>query len=644
MRRSKKFESATRRIARARLKASPKLWREYLKLRGSWLYRVTFSIVLLNALCVGVFMLLSLPFFAGASLAGSHSVLGASGTIAAALAAAIVLGHAIWLVQELLCSRTLAIASQLPIADDELVSNRLQSALRASLLLLIVSLVFFVGVISGLPLRWQQNVLILGLAVLEWLIGVALMVLIPVYFPRMARRETFGVMTTLGFGALLLSAIGPAFKIVQRKTVAVVLLGALPTGWPLLMLEFGILRNRPIAVLLLLLPTTILVALAVFAVGRLKRHYDVAEISFEDGGVASAVLTRHFETPQQADDEDVSDAEASSWHDDLGRNADAYGLPLNETAPARVGLGPLLRSWFVKAKPEDDDGDECDAEFARARVLSREFLEPFDWPSGGWIESTLGGRLSDREQLVADLLVGGAPNWTQRQTKLLIGGLVAILVLYLVSLWAGRAAMAMASQLCFGLLAHTLTGAWPAAVWRAKTGHVCSIAGALPITTRELLRLTMILGSIRAAFLSPMFYGMAVLGIYGFTGQWEFGRAAYLAAKGVLVFVALHQWAFLSLIPVTDSWRLRRKWSIGLLLAGLMGATIGAGGMLFYVGRNEMKAFIAAAVMLGLGWVAQKWHHRAMTRDPYDFITMPRNDFASQQEAQRERRDRTKSW
>ena len=583
MRRSKKFESATRRIALARLKASPKLWREYLKLRGSWLYLLALSVGLLIVASVGVVAMLSLPFFAGASLASSRTALSGSGKIAAALAAAIALAHAVWLVQELLCSRTLAIASQLPIADEDFVSNRLSRALLASMLLLVVSLAFFVGVISGLQLRWQQNVLILGLAVLEWVIGVSLMVVIPAYFPRIARRETFGVMTTLGVSALVFSAIAPAFKIVQRKTVLVVILGALPTGWPLLMLEIGLQRGRPIAILLLLLPTTILVTLAVFAVGRLKRRYEVAEVSFEDNGFASAVLTRHFEEAQTAAAEDRSDAEFE--HDPFPDDADSHA----EVTPARVGLGPLLRSWFVKAKQEEEEDGECDSDYARERVLSREFLEPYDWSSGRWIESTFGGRLSDREQLVADLLVGGVPQWTQRQTKLVILGLVTVLGLYLLSLWAGRAAMAMASQVCLGLLAHSLTGAWPAAVWRSKTGHVCSITGALPITTQEVLRLTMILGAVRAAFLTPMFYGMAVLGIYGFAGQWEFGRAAYLAAKGVLVFVALHQWAFLTLIPVTDSWRLRRKWSIGLLLAVLMGATIGAGGLLFYVGRSPFS-------------------------------------------------------
>ena len=96
MRRSKKFESATRRIALARLKASPKLWREYLKLRGSWLYLLALSVGLLIVASVGVVAMLSLPFFAGASLASSRTALSGSGKIAAALAAAIALAHAVW--------------------------------------------------------------------------------------------------------------------------------------------------------------------------------------------------------------------------------------------------------------------------------------------------------------------------------------------------------------------------------------------------------------------------------------------------------------------------------------------------------------------------------------------------------------------
>ena len=641
MRRAKKFESAAHRIAMARIKASPKLWREYLKRRGSWLYLLSVYGLFLLVAFVGVFGMLSLPFAAGVNLASPGTAIGVPGAITVALAAAIVLGHANWLVQELLCSRSLAIASQLPIADDELVSNRLRRMVLASLLLLVMSLTFFVGVITRSQLSWQDDVQVLGLAVLEWIIGVALMVLIPAYLPRVARRETFGILTTLGFGALLLSSLGPAFKIIGPKTVPMVVLGALPTGWPLLMLEFGILRDGPIAIWWLLLPSAILVTTAVFAVGHFKRLYDVAEIAFDDNGLASAVLTRHFEGAPSAADEDSFEAE--SQRDQFPIDADSN----TELPAARVGLGQLIRGWFGKAEPEVD-GDECDAEFARERVLSREFLKPFDWSRGRWMESTVGSMLNDREQLVADLLAGGAPQWTKRQTKTLIVGLASVLSFFLLSLWIGQGARPLVAmicgQVCFGIFLGTLSGAWPTAIGRSRTGHCCSITGTLPITTTELLRLTMILGAVRAAYLTPFFFGLAVMGVFCLNGQWDFGRAAYIAAKAVLVFVAMHQWAMLLLIPVTDSWPLWRKVVVGLLLGFLIAGAIAAAVWLFYVGQSEIKSFIAAALIFGIGWLAQKWHYRAMTRQPYDFITMPRQDFALQQMQQSQRRDRTKVW
>ncbi len=623
MKRAKGVERLVRRMALTRLKASPKQWDAYRRLNPSWLQRVLTKLMTAVGYWTAAVMLVGLPLRAGVGIGNGGRDVAFMGTIAVLIATSMALGHARWLLQELTASRALAILSQLPIADAEFLNHRLRRMLLMSLTSLAATLAYFFGIAVGARMSLGRSLVTVGLGVIEWLIIVSIAVAVPAYFPFMQRPRVVRMLWGVTMISLIGGVVAGMRNLLPIETVVSWLLGFIPTGWPLLMVAYGVMSDSR-DVWYFFAPIVVLLISGLFALQRMRAKYRLLEINFSEHSFASAVLQlNEADALPVVDDESerssaddslrLQDHEADDEHD-LSRSTEAK---------------PRRRIAFQWFKPRVEQPEpvlvERDAESCRELIRSRAFLAAEAWPQSGWFESSFLNIVDDREQLVAEIAVGHRANWSPSLRKAL-RPIVLIAIVALANGGIRRAATLIGSLITISWIISTMTRSWPGIIWRSKSGQQLSIAALLPIKPREIMRLSVKLGIVRAGYFAPFLFGLAATAIFGARGRWDLMRALMIAAKGVLIVVALHQWAMISTLPTTSSrnWKQQLGYALMMLLF-LLGA-IGSGVALLATGRSEVKSVIAAVLLLGSGWAAQWFEQRCINRGPVDFVTISESD------------------
>jgi hypothetical protein len=625
---SKAFVKSTRRAARARLKASAVWWRQYKKAKGGWKYYLL--------ICVGVFflsilvpfLLIGIPILAGIGIAqSSPTEMRVGMALSATIIAAIMVGHGAFLMRELLVSRTLAVVSQLPIDDKDVLKNRSWLVFRIALFALVISISFFGAFAIAADGTIQQRLTIGLMGIAEWLVVLAFSFVIPAYFPKLARQDSVGALIGMAFLLWMFGGIAAAMQVVQPENIALIALIALPTGWPFLLIEFAVFDGQ-VAGFLMLIPIVLSVIAMAFSFRRMQNRYIVREITINDNALATAVLAPEF----------LMQAKYTEWLEEHGSDEGFGDEHENFIVQDPDDSSPIFKSIvdWVAVIPQSMQDVELTPQEARDSVRSREFLEPMDWSSMGWIESRVGNTLRDSEKMTAELMAGGTePSWTKRQAAdLIILTVVILVMLGIQEIWGFRI-LATVGHLAFFAFFAMLRGSWPGAIWRASTGHVTTVMGILPIHQKEMNRAVMVLAVARCILFLPFAMGLAFVVVYGFTGKIDVELSLHAGAKATLLLAAIHQWWFLSLQPTALTQPIRSIICDSIVALVLIILTLAGGGGLVFAGSSEGWSAVAALFLFGPGWLAHKWQHHRVLTGATDFVTTRVN----QREAQRRQQE-----
>ena len=625
-------DKTIRRAARARVFSSETWTRQYKTARGGWQYYVLLALGITFLPIFGVLLLIVFPAFAGGVLAAEQGGMGSLVSVIAALLSFVVaIGHASWLIQELVSSRSLAVVSQLPMSDRQFLANRSGFSLRLTLVFLFVAVSFFVAAAVVFKMGLAKSALIVTLALLQWGLVASLSLIVPAWFPRMARSESIGGIVSLGFMVVVACVTLAQMNVVQLESARMICLMVLPTGWVFLLLELGILEELAVAAWLLV-PSALIMAFGVRAHFRLKARYRPWEVTIDSESVARATFEAPEEEPEESDSTDPR-AEADP--------AFVSDPAAEERLARKKRITGFLRDWVgLPDKPEEIElprGEATD------RVRSREFLEPYSWPTGGLMERLVGSILTEREQRVAALMCGGEPEWSRRIVMDMSLGCLAMAVIALAQQLLGMKVLMLSWHVGLFVLFVGLRRSWPGMVLRSSTGHLASIMGFLPVTHRELNRIVMVLGAVRALVYAPFAVAVSVAGVAGLRGRFDWVLAAYIASKAVLMVVAIHQWWFIGLQPHQSSRSILAQIGEALLFIPVMLLAIGGAGGMLLSGKDELWSMGGAALMFGAGWFAQRWQRKRVLTGPIDFVTIRQNELQQQMQAQR-RREPTASW
>lgn len=602
-----------RRIALIRIRNDPLLSRQHWTASGGWPRRILRAIGPYFILPVSAIVIAALIAFLGAVFAGGQNPdpAGAHYVVFAGAAVFVAFSHAVWVLRELIGSRSLAVVSVLPDSDEDYAANRLRLSLKKTLPFFAGSLFLGAGIAFGEELNVFNTIQVLLLAGLLWAMVASLSVIIPAFFPLVVRQEVIASIVGLILMLIFSAAALIGFGLAQRESLIFATLITLPTGWPLLLIKYGVILKQPEA-WWLLLPAACVVTLAVAGYSRLLSRYRIQEFEYEPGSLATAEFRS---LPER-------DAVIKQ------SRVDPVVPPLNNAAQQPQHTDPAIQhpghkqrliNWLTLSDPTASS-EELTRDQAIARIRGTQLTKRFDWSEAGFVERTLAGVLRDDELLSADILSVNRPRWSWMMARSLIPATAAVIIIVGIAFMLHRQIAVMSGHLGIAGVAGTLIGGRWAGLWRSTSGDTCAAMALLPIDGRHVSRMAMTLGAIRSVLIFPFAAGVILALEWGHRGQLGFAESALFGAKVTLIVAALHQWWFALMQPFSCPQSIR-KTILNIVVVFVVAGTLIAGlCVLLMSGRSEIWTLVGAGLLFGTGWVAQRLHNRAVLHLPTDFV------------------------
>ncbi len=602
-----------RRAALSRIRDDVVLSRQHWTATGGWKRRILAVISWYVVLPVSAILI-------GAMVAALGALLG-SGNVApdpvdsyhlaiAAIATFIAFAHAFWILRELIGSRSLAVASVLPDSDRSYARGRLVKSLQKTSLFLAGGLLQGGGIAFGAELNVADTAQVILLSILLWAVVASLSVILSAFLPVLARQEVVAALPALVILLFFSAAALVSFGFARETTLIFATLAALPTGWPILMIKYGVMLKQS-EFWLLLIPTGCFLMFAVFSWFRLLARYRIQEFLYEPGSLAIAEF-QIAENQAFANGQTLPQSES-----DLG-DAPDQSQPANTSSWLR-DCHRRLKKW-LKLPGSEDSPAELTRNQAIARIHESGLTKRFAWTESGFVERAMARILGDDELLSAEILSSGEPKWSVAMTKSLVPAAAAVMVVVLAALVFDRKIAVISGHVALGGVIGTFAGSKLASQWRSNSGEFCSALAVLPIDARRVSRMLMTLGAIRSVLIFPLAVGVAMAIAWGHSGKIEVIDPAILGAKAVFVLFLLHQWWFLIMQPYAHAKSVVRRLLDVLLAILVIGAMIAGVCLMLTSGRDETWSTIAAGLAFGGGWIAQTMQRRRILNSPTDFV------------------------
>ena len=237
-----------RRAALSRIRDDMVLSRQYWTATGGWKRRILAFISWYVVLPVSGVLIGALVAALGALL-GSGDVdpapVDSYQLAIGGLATFIAFAHAFGILRELIGARSLAVASVLPDSDRSYAAGRLVKSLQKTSLFLAGALLHGGGIAFGAELNVADTAQVMLLSILLWAMVASLSVILSAFLPVLARQEVVAALPALVILLVLSAAALVSFGFARQETIIFATLAALPTGWPILMIKYGVMLNQP---------------------------------------------------------------------------------------------------------------------------------------------------------------------------------------------------------------------------------------------------------------------------------------------------------------------------------------------------------------------------------------------------------------
>lgn len=621
-----------RRLALSRIRANSTLNRQHRTAGGGWrrrILRVTASYVVLpiSAILIGV-----LIAFLGAVLGSgqlARDPAAAYHLVVAGIATIISFTHVGWMLRELIGSRSLAVVSVMPELDRNYAAARLVASLQKTLLFLVAVLLLGGGIAFGAELNVTETVQVVLLSTLLWGMVVSLSVIVPAFLPVFARQETVGFLVGSVMLIVFSAAALVSFGVVRLETLIHAAMMALPTGWPLLMIKYGVILGQS-EYWQLLIPAGGVVLFAGFSWFRLLARYRIQEFSYEPGSIAIAEF-------QSASDlaEAVEHARTLSAETAL-ENGSKQAQPANTSSWLR-DQRQRFRRWLKFPEPDHGSAD-LPREQAIARIRESGLTRKFAWSEAGFVERAMARILRDDELLSAEILSSTEPKWSVALTRSLVPASAAVMLVVVAALLIERKIAVISGHVGLGGLIGAFAGSRMAAQWRSDSGEFCSSLALLPIDSQRVSRMLMTLGAIRSVLIIPLAVGVVMAITWGHSGRVEVLDSAIFGAKAVLVLFMIHQWWFLIMQPCSHSKSVFLTVCDLIAALTLLSGVIAGVCLLLMTDYSEVWSIVGAGFMFGGGWIAQRIQRQRILMSPTDFVVQMQSQRAVVQRQQQSSR------
>tara|TARA_R110002072_G_scaffold287242_2_gene452735 strand:- start:85317 stop:87137 length:1821 start_codon:yes stop_codon:yes gene_type:complete len=583
---------------------------------------VSYAVLPISAILIGALVACLGAAMGSANLTAEYQLV--STVVSTVISAA----HIGWVLRELIGSRSLAVASVIPDPDRSYAAGRLVSSLKKTLVFLVGALLLGGGMAFGAELNLVETVQVVLLSILLWAMVASLSVFVPACLPVFARPAMTGVITGSATLVVFTGAMLASFGVVRQEVLVHTALVSLPTGWPILMIKYGVILKQP-EYWLLLIPAGGVVLLAVYSWFRLLARYRIQEFSYEAGSLAiaefrsvseRAVAVEHVrtlwpETGFENGSERTQPADTSSWLKDVNRR---------------------FRRW-LKFPESDVASEDLPREQVIARIRESGFTKKFAWSEAGFVERATAKILRDDELLSAEILSCAEPKWSVALTRSLVPASAAVMLVVVAALVIDRKIAVISGHVGLGGLIGVFAGSRMAVQWRSGSGEFCSSLALLPIDAKHVSRVLMTLGAIRSVLIFPLAVGVVMAITWGHSGRVEVLNSAVFGAKAALILFMIHQWWFLIMQPCSHSRSVLMTACDLIAALTVVGGAIAGVCLLLMSGLSEFWSAAGAGLLFSSGWIAQKIQRRRVQHSPTDFVVQMQTQAATAQRQQRQR-------
>jgi hypothetical protein len=607
-----------RRLAMSRIRTDSTLSRQHWTASGGWRRRIlgvtaAYVILPISAILIG-FLVAFLGAVLGAVLGSGNLAAGpaeAYQLVVAVVATVVSFTHVGWVLRELIGSRSLAVASVMPDMDRSYAAGRLVLSLQKTLLFLAGALLLGGGIAFGAELNLVETVQVMLLSMLLWAMVASLSVIVPAFLPVFARQEMIGFIVGSVMLIFFSAAALVSFGVVRQGTLIHAAMLALPTGWPLLMIKYGVILKQP-EYWQLLIPAGSVVLVAGYSWFRLLARYRIQEFSYEPGSLAIAEFQSASERAVATEHDRAQSALTTEQH------RSEQSQPTNTSSWLRDRRRRFKR-WLKLPEP-DDASEDLPRDQAIARIRESGLTKRFAWSEAGFVERAMAKILRDDELLSAEILSCVEPKWSVALTRSLVPASAAVMLVVVAALLIDRKIAVISGHVGLGGLIGAFAGSRLAAQWRSDSGEFCSSLALLPIDAQRVSRMLMTLGAIRSVLIFPLAVVVVMAITWGHSGRIEVLNSAVFGAKAVLILFMVHQLWFLIMQPCSHSKSILKTVTDVIAAVVIVGGVIAGVCLLLMSGRSEFWSVAGAGLVFGGGWIVQKLQRRRILMSPTDFV------------------------
>ncbi|MDB5392243.1 MAG: hypothetical protein JWM11_7889, partial [Planctomycetaceae bacterium] len=474
--RSRRLEKVLRRGVRQRLRSSPRLQAESVRVKRARRRPILLLVIAFVGLVFGSPMLFVFcPLFVLHEL---YESFGADAILEAQSGASVLLslGLALHLATQLQKSQPISVLSHLPLSDRALFRYLRQQTLVVALAVLYLNALAYGSYAywsSCAPWYWCLAVLI---AIGQWVVCLAIFPIVAACFSQAAIRTALIGLSVAWF---LYLKFGDKPWSPEVATATFI---ASPTGWLNGFLTWGLVQGQTVA-WWALVPTGMLFATGFLAIRSMESRYQIVEFAIRPGEEIEALT-----------ESTVSRIPASRG------NALAALLSMKVNGMPEVPSAPMT------------------LETAKQHVRDRGFLNKQDWTRLGWIERLVDRWLTPRERVIVEFLSGQEICWTRPWL-----GVAVLLAFYSLGLLLVNFFPAQmppyAALLLYGIVLFTIPavvssailGAWPQFRSRLSCGVYVTPVADFPLGFEEISRAMGKVQLVRSLAFWPFILAMAML-------------------------------------------------------------------------------------------------------------------------------------
>ncbi len=309
----------------------------------------------------------------------------------------------------------------------------------------------------------------------------------------------------------------------------------------------------------------------------------------------------------------------------------ATTLCLAPLAYRKIQQNYSLAYETLEPQPVESSSEEKEfAQKATDHIQSREFLQPFNWSTAGFVERLVTRVLTSREKTIAEFLIGGIPNWTKLLRNFVVIWMAILLgiLLFAGQLRSSNGWLIYAALFLAWILFTNLIGSWSGFAGSSGFGLQSPIVAHYPISFREFATVMLKVNFVRFLLYVPVIVAMSLLAGM-IIGKFSI-VVSLLTTYGLkFLFIFLCAQPVMIIAPMSPSTNDTQKLRFAMMAVIAILLLLGSGAGFFFA-KDWKWIFLSGFLSAGISIGGLLFYARRFNRSRFDLVPLAKNEATPQ--------------